>query len=152
MDDFEMKTFTLDEAQALLPVLEALLKRAIEGKKAAESIEGRMQDLARKIFLSGGLLVDIPRVRRQRAALESHLQAAKDSVAEIDAIGVQVKDLDTGLLDFPCEIDGEIVLLCWKLGESSIDYWHTVEDGFRGRQPIDDRFKGKKKKKPGPPN
>jgi hypothetical protein len=152
MDDFEMKTFTLDEAQALLPVLEALLNRAIEGKKAAESIEGRMQDLARKIFLSGGLLVDIPRVRRQRAALESHLQAAKDSVAEIDAIGVQVKDLDTGLLDFPCEIDGEIVLLCWKLGENRIDYWHTVEDGFRGRQPIDDRFKGKKKKKPGPPN
>ena len=152
MDD-DIKTFTLDEAQALLPVLEALLKRAIEGKKAAESIEGRMQDLARKIFLSGGLLVDISRARRQRAALESHLQAAKDSVAEIDAIGVQVKDLDTGLLDFPCEIDGEIVLLCWKLGESRIDYWHTVEDGFRGRQPIDDRFKGKKKKpKPGQPN
>jgi hypothetical protein len=152
MDD-EIKTFTLDEAQALLPVLEALLKRAIEGKKAAESIEGRMQDLARKIFLSGGLLVDIARVRRQRATLESHLQAAKDSVAEIDAIGVQVKDLNTGLLDFPCEIDGEIVLLCWKLGESRIDFWHTVEDGFRGRQPIDDRFKGKKKKpKPGQPN
>jgi len=151
MDD-DIKTFTLDEAQALLPVLEALLKRAIEGKKAAESIEVRMQDLARKIFLSGGLLVDIARVRKQRATLESHLQAAKDSVAEIDAIGVQVKDLDSGLLDFPCEIDGDIVLLCWKLGESSIDFWHTVEDGFRGRQPIDDRFKGKKKKKPGPPN
>ncbi len=152
MDD-ELKTFTLDEAQALLPVLETLLKRAIEGKKAAESIEGRMQELARKIFLSGGLLVDISRVRRQRTTLESHLQAAKDSVAEIDAIGVQVKDLDTGLLDFPCEVDGEIVLLCWKLGESSIDFWHTVEDGFRGRQPIDDRFKGKKKKqKPEQPN
>jgi len=152
MDD-ELKTFTLDEAQALLPVLEALLKRAIDGKKAAESIEEQMQGLARKIFLSGGLLVDVARVRRKRAALESHLQAAKDSVAEIDAIGVQVKDLDTGLLDFPCEINGEIVLLCWKLGESRIDYWHTVEDGFRGRQPIDDRFKGKKQKpKPEQPN
>jgi hypothetical protein len=152
MDD-DLKTFTLDEAQALLPVLEALLKRAIDGKKAAESIEEEMQGLARKIFLSGGLLVDVARVRRKRAALESHLQAAKDSVAEIDAIGVQVKDLDTGLLDFPCEINGEIVLLCWKLGENRIDYWHTVEDGFRGRQPIDDRFKGKTKKpKPEQPN
>ena len=151
--DEEIKTFTLDEAQALLPVLEALLKRAIEGKKAAESIEGNMQELARKIFLSGGLLVDVPRVRRKRATLESHLQAAKDSVAEIDAIGVQVKDLDTGLLDFPCEINGEIVLLCWKLGESRIDFWHTVEDGFRGRQPIDDRFKARKQKpKPEQPN
>jgi len=152
MDDFEMKTFTLDEAQALLPVLEALLKRAIDGKKAAESIEGRLQELSRKIFLSGGLFVDVASVRRQRAALESHVQAAKDSVAEIDAIGVQVKDLDTGLLDFPCQLDGNIVLLCWRLGEGSIDFWHTVEDGFRGRQPIDDRFKSRKAKKPEQPN
>jgi hypothetical protein len=150
MDEFEMKTFTLDEAQALLPVLEALLKRAIDGKKAAESIEGRLQELSRKIFLSGGLFVDVAGVRRQRAALESHVQAAKDSVAEIDAIGVQVKDLDTGLLDFPCQVDGDIVLLCWKIGESRIDYWHTVEAGFRGRQPIDDRFGARKTKKPKP--
>ncbi|HEX3472960.1 MAG TPA: DUF2203 domain-containing protein [Silvibacterium sp.] len=150
MDEFEMKTFTLDEAQALLPVLEALLKRAIEGKRAAESIEGRLQELSRKIFLSGGLLVDIARVRRQRAALESHVQAAKDSIAEIDAIGVQVKDLESGLLDFPCQVDGDIVLLCWKLGEGRIDYWHTVEDGFRGRQPIDERFSPRNTRKPRP--
>ena len=150
MDEFEMKVFTLDEAQALLPVLESLLKRAIEGKKTAESIEGRMQELRHKIFLSGGLFVDVVRVRRQRAALESHIQAAKDSVAEIDAIGVQVKDLETGLLDFPCQINGEIVLLCWKLGEGRIDYWHTVEAGFLGRQPIDERFGSKKAKKPKP--
>jgi hypothetical protein len=150
MDEFEMKTFTLDEAQALLPVLESLLKRAIEGKKAAEAIEGRLQELNRKIFLSGGLFVDIARVRRQRVALESHVQAAKDSVAEIDAIGVQVKDLETGLLDFPCQVNGEIVLLCWKLGEGRIDYWHSVEAGFRGRQPIDERFSNKKTKKPKP--
>ena len=150
MDDFAGKTFTLDEAQALLPVLESLLKRAIEGKNAAEAIETRLQELSRRIFLSGGLFVDVADVRRQRSALENHVQRAKDSVAEIDAIGVQVKDLDTGLLDFPCEIDGEVVLLCWKMGESRIDYWHTVEAGFRGRQPIDDRFTSKKTKKPKP--
>jgi hypothetical protein len=152
MDDFEMKTFTLEEAQALLPLLETLLKRAMDGKKAAESIEGRLQELSRKIFLSGGLFVDVASVRRQRSALESHVQAAKDSVAEIDAIGVQIKDLDTGLLDFPCQLDGDIVLLCWRLGEGRIDFWHTVEDGFRGRQPIDERFKGRKTKKPDQPN
>jgi hypothetical protein len=150
MDDFAGKTFTLDEAQALLPVLESLLKRAIEGKNAAEAIETRLQELSRRIFLSGGLMVDVADVRRQRAALDGHVQRAKDSVAEIDAIGVQVKDLDTGLLDFPCEIDGEVVLLCWKMGERRIDYWHTVEAGFRGRQPIDERFSSKKTKKPKP--
>ena len=80
------------------------------------------------------------RVRRQRTAYESHVQAAKDSLAEIDAIGVQVKDIETGLLDFPCLIDGETVLLCWKLGESRIEFWHTLDAGFRGRQPLDERF------------
>jgi hypothetical protein len=82
--------------------------------------------------------------------MEQYLQQAKDSIAEIDAIGVQVKDLETGLLDFPCEVEGEVVLLCWKMGESRIDFWHTMEAGFRGRQPIDDRFSGKKSKKPRP--
>jgi hypothetical protein len=145
-----MKTFTLDEAQALVPVLESLLKRAIEGKRSADSIEESLQALSRKIFVTGGLLVDVAKVQRQRSSLEQFVQQAKDSLAEIDAIGVQVKDLETGLLDFPCEVDGETVLLCWKMGESRIDFWHTMEAGFRGRQPIDDRFGGKRNKKPKP--
>jgi hypothetical protein len=145
-----MKTFTLDEAQALVPVLESLLKQAIEGKRLADSIEESLQELNRKIFVTGGLLVDVTKVRRQRTSMEQYLQQAKDSIAEIDAIGVQVKDLETGLLDFPCEVEGEVVLLCWKMGESRIDFWHTMEAGFRGRQPIDDRFSGKKSKKPRP--
>jgi hypothetical protein len=147
-----MKTFTLDEAQSLLPVLESLLKRAIESKRSAESIEGRLQELSRKIFLNGGVMVDVAHVRRQRTSYESHVQAAKDSLSEIDAIGVQVKDIETGLLDFPCEIDGETVLLCWRSGEKRIEFWHTMEAGFRGRQPIDERFYGKKAKKPERPN
>jgi hypothetical protein len=150
MDEFEMKTFTLEEAQALLPVLESLLKRAIESKRAAEAIEADLQELSRRIFLSGGYFVDVASVRRQRSALETNVQTARDSVAEIDAIGVQVKDLDTGLLDFPCQVEGEIVLLCWKMGEDRIDYWHTVEAGFRGRLPIDERFSSKKANKPNP--
>ncbi|MGC2164153.1 MAG: DUF2203 domain-containing protein [Silvibacterium sp.] len=138
--DFELKHFTLDEAQSLLPVLETLLKRAIEARRAVEEIEQRMQALNRKIFLVGGMFLDVERVRRRRAAYESHVQTAKDSLAEIDAIGVQVKDIETGLLDFPCLIDGETVLLCWKMGESRIDFWHTLDAGFRGRQPLDARF------------
>jgi hypothetical protein len=135
-----MKTFTLDEAQALLPVLESLLKRAIEGKNAAEETEERLHELRQRIFLSGGMLVNVVSVARQRAEMEKLVQQAKDAIAEIDAIGVQVKDLDTGLLDFPCSVEGEIVLLCWKMGESRIGYWHTVDAGFRGRQPLDQRF------------
>jgi hypothetical protein len=141
-----MKLFTLDEAQALLPVLESLLKRAIEAKQAADSIEETLQQLSRKIFLSGGMFVDVVGVQRQRTAFDGLVQRAKDAVAEIDAIGVQVKDFTIGLLDFPCQIDGEVVLLCWKMGEPRIDFWHSVEDGFRGRQPLDERFRPKREK------
>lgn len=136
-----MKTFTLEEAQSLLPVLEALLRRALEGKKDAEKVEAELAELTRRIHLAGGMRVDIAGVARQRAELESHLQRVRETIAEIDAIGVQVKDLDSGLLDFPCRVDDEVVLLCWRMGESAIEHWHTVESGFKGRQPLDERFR-----------
>ena len=136
-----MKTFTLDEAQSLLPLVESLLKRATESKAAADAIEADLGLLARRIYLAGGMTVNIGRVVEQRASLEQHLQRARETLAEIDEIGVQVKDLDSGLLDFPCRIDDEIVLLCWKSGESAIEHWHTLEAGFKGRQPIDERFR-----------
>src|SRR5580704_5028263 len=136
-----MKTFTLDEAQSLLPVLESLLKRAIDGKRAAEEMESQMSDLSRRIYLSGGMRVNLHQVARQRAEIESHMQRVRESISEIDSIGVQVKDLDAGLLDFPFRLDEDIVLLCWRMGESAIEHWHTVESGFQGRQPVDERFR-----------
>lgn len=135
-----MKTFTLAEAEALLPTIEALLKRAMEAKQAAESLEEELQDLAQRIFVSGGMMVDVAEVTRKRAALAGLVQRAKDAVEEIDAIGVQVKDLSIGLLDFPAYLDGEIVLLCWRLGEERIGFWHSLESGYRGRQPVEGRF------------
>jgi hypothetical protein len=136
----EMKTFTLDEAQTLLPVLKSLLKRCMDGKQFAQRVEKEFQDLGHKIILSGGLLVNIPAMARRRAELDKAVQDTKDALGEIDAIGVQVKDLDIGLLDFPCVVDDEIVLLCWKYGEEKIEYWHGLEEGFRGRKPIDERI------------
>ncbi|GGH13758.1 DUF2203 domain-containing protein [Silvibacterium dinghuense] len=149
-----MKTFTLEEAQSLLPVVESLLRRATESRRQANSLEERLQALTRRIMFSGGMRVDVAKVGRDRAQMETHVQQAKDALEEIDAIGVQIKDLDTGLLDFPCEVDGEIVLLCWRMGEARIDFWHTLDAGFRGRQPIDDRFRPKKARdtKPERPN
>jgi hypothetical protein len=135
-----MKTFSLDEAQSLLPILESLLRRAIDSKASAGLIEAELQMLSQSIFLSGGMLVDVASVARKRLAHRTAVQQAQDAVQEIDSIGVQVKDLDKGLLDFPCKLGEEIVLLCWQLGEAKIDYWHTVEAGFQGRQPLDDRF------------
>jgi hypothetical protein len=141
MQGIAMKTFTIDEAQSLLPVLESLLKRAIEGKQAAEQVESGISELARRIYLSGGMKVDTGSVARQRAEMDAHLKLARESIAEIDSIGVQVKDLEAGLLDFPCRLDDQVVLLCWRMGETSIEHWHTVDTGFKSRQPVDERFR-----------
>jgi len=143
-----MKTFTLEEAQALLPLLESLLKRALEGKRAAEEVETRLGELGRRIYLSGGMRVDVAAVSKERTEMEGHLQRVRESVAEIDSIGVQVKDMETGLLDFPCKIDDEVVLLCWRMGESAIEHWHSIEDGFAGRKPLDARFGKPERERP----
>jgi hypothetical protein len=136
-----MKTFTIDEAQSLLPVLESLLKRAIEGKRAAQEVEARISELGRRIYLSGGMRVNVAEAGKLRTEMDAHLQRVRESIAEIDSIGVQVKDVDSGLLDFPCRLEDQVVLLCWRMGETSIEHWHTVEDGFKGRQPVDERFR-----------
>ena len=135
------RTFTLDEALTLLPVLESLLRAAIGGKKVMEGVEAEMQALSHRIFLNGGTHVDVVAVARRKAERAKAEQRAKDAIAEIDSIGVQVKDLEAGLIDFPCRLDDQVVLLCWRMGETSIEHWHTVDSGFQGRQPVDERFR-----------
>ncbi len=139
-----MKVFTLEEAQAVLPVVEALLKRAMEARRSVTEIEQGLQELGQRISLSGGMRVDVPAVKRQRTAHALFAEQVQELVTEIDSIGVEVKDLDSGLLDFPCKLEDRVVLLCWKQGEDRITHWHTMEDGFRGRKPIDDRFRRSK--------
>jgi len=134
------RTFTLDEAQSLLPILESLLRAAIDGKKLIEEVEAEMQALNHRIFLNGGTHVDVVSFARRKAERTKAEQRAKDALAEIDSIGVQVKDLDIGLLDFPCQVEGRVVLLCWRMGEPSITHWHSTEEGFAGRKPIDERI------------
>jgi hypothetical protein len=145
----KQKTFTVEQAQALLPVLQSLLKNAMNGKKFVEQFEKELQDLRHRILLSGGLSVDVAALAARRAERDKAMQEIKDALAEMRAIGVQAKDLDIGLLDFPCVVEGEIVLLCWRLGEEKIEFWHGLEEGFKGRKPIDERIlRGKKREKP----
>jgi hypothetical protein len=134
------RTFTLDEAQSLLPVLESLLRTAIDAKKILDEVDTQLQALHHRIFLNGGMFLDIVPLARRKAERTRAEQRAKDALAEIDSIGVQVKDIGIGLLDFPCEVDGQKILLCWKMGEKSITHWHGIEEGFAGRKPIDERI------------
>jgi len=139
------RTFTLQEAQNLLPVLESLLRAAMDGKKLIEAVDNELQDLAHRVMMSGGLLVNVVQMARRKAEREKAIHRIKDTLAEINAIGVQVKDIDIGLLDFPCKVEGRIVLLCWKLGEQGITHWHTSSEGFAGRKLVDERIAKAKK-------
>ncbi len=144
------RTFTLQEAQVLLPVLETLLKRALEGKKLIEQVEEEFQQVSNRIFLSGGAEIDVAALARRKAQKEKAAQQVRDALAEIGATGVQVKDLDVGLLDFPCVVEDRVILLCWKLGEKKIGHWHGLEEGYRGRKPIDETILNQSKKPDGP--
>jgi len=134
------RTFTLQEAETLLPILESLLRAAIDGKKLIEAVDAEFQEVAHRVFVNGGTSLNVVHLARRKAEREKAIQRVKDSLAEIDATGVQVKDLDIGLLDFPCVVDGRTVLLCWKLGEKGIAHWHGTNEGFAGRKPIDERI------------
>ena len=134
------RTFTLKEAQDLLPVLESLLRKASENKTRVEEIDKQFQQVNQKVMLHGGMQLDIVPLARLRAERDKLSQGITDALAEIAATGVQVKDIEIGLLDFPCVVEGRVVLLCWKLGEEAITHWHGVDEGFRGRKPITDKI------------
>jgi len=134
------RTFTLSQAQQLLPVLSGLLRGVLRHKARIQKINDHFKDLSTRVMVNGGMLVDMAQCSRLKAEREKLLQQVKDALSEITATGVQVKDLDVGLLDFPCEINNEVILLCWKLGERQISHWHGLEEGYAGRKRIDDRI------------
>jgi hypothetical protein len=130
-----MRHFTPEEANAELehvrPLVEQLVARRQEHAEALDRQEG----LEGKIRGNGG---GIPPAELASATAEVDALARRlaNLVDEIGSHGAEVKDLDTGLIDFPAVRHGETVLLCWQLGEDEIEWWHTVEDGFAGRRPL----------------
>jgi hypothetical protein len=134
------KTFTVSEAQTLLPVLESLLRQAQKTALRVVDLESEMQQLNQRIFLSGGMHIDIVAAARRRGEREKAVQSTKETLSEIDSIGVQVQSLQDGVLDFPCQLGGDLVLLCWKIGEPAITHWHGLEDDAEARKPLDARF------------
>jgi hypothetical protein len=136
------KTFTLDEARTLLPVLGALLKRARDAAVRAHEIGVEMQALSQRIFLSGGMHVDVAAAARRRAEREKAMEEAKSTIEEIEEIGARVGELDEGRLEFPYLLDGREVLLCWNLGdEEDIRQWREDEDGSELRSVSDGMFR-----------
>jgi len=134
------KRFTLDEAQRLLPEVERLLRSAIDAKGIYQEAEGAIQAMNERIMMLGGVMVDRERAMEAKTRREEAAATLRNAIERVQEIGCLVKDLDIGLVDFPTLFRGTEVYLCWKLGEPGIDYWHGVDEGFRGRKAINQDF------------
>jgi hypothetical protein len=129
------RLFTPDDANAALEELRPVAERMVDRRRALVAAQRRQAELVARIAGNGS---DIS-PGEVRAAAEEVVETA-ESVAEcvrrINEAGVQVKDLDEGLLDFPAERDGADILLCWKVGEPEVAFWHGADEGFAGRKPL----------------
>ena len=132
-----MVLFTPQEANEALEIVRPRVERLVHRRRELERMGRHLESIRAKVAGNGGSL-DPKRVselqeRTARAATE-----LAGLVEAITSLGVQVKDLDRGLVDFPARHPetGETVLLCWELGEDSVAYWHGLEDGFAGRKPL----------------
>ena len=134
------KTFTLDEAQTRLPVLAALLGKAREAAGVAARCDHEMQELSQRIFLSGGMHVDVAAAAKRRAERDKSAGEVASTIAEIEEIGARVVEGDTSALELPCLAEGRVVLLCWSLGEETIERWREDEDGSAEREMGDGLF------------
>ena len=130
-----MRHFTPEEANAALPHVRPLVEELVARRRAHVEALGRQEELEGSIKGNGG---GIPPATLAEAAsiVDGEARELARIVDELDALGIQVKDIDTGLVDFPAVRRGETVLLCWKLGEDEVAWWHTLEDGFAGRRPL----------------
>lgn len=134
------KRFTLAEAQSLVPRLETAMRSAVTLKTEFEQAEAAVREFLERVTLMGGMMVDRHQARAGRERRDNLARRLKGAIEEVQDLGCVVKDLDMGLVDFPTLFHGVEVCLCWKLGESRIEFWHGMEEGFRGRKPIDDDF------------
>lgn len=122
------RTFTPDEANALLDELRPLVERARQARRQLLAIDPALEPALTRAGGNGG-----GRVAGEAVAL---METVREVVRRIQAQGVLVKDLEQGLLDFPSERQGRIVLLCWKAGEPRVAHWHDLDSGFAGRRPL----------------
>jgi hypothetical protein len=132
--------FTLAEARAALPMVGRGIREAVQAKARYSEAETAIQDLTQRILMMGGLNVDTAGAEAWKAQYDSNAQALKNAVERIEELGVLIKDLDIGLVDFPTLFRGEEVYLCWRMDEADIDHWHGIHEGFAGRRPIDKNF------------
>ena len=130
MQEISMKIFSVEEANSLLPEVQTIVLSIQRAHRAVQKFQAAVKEAAAGAEHGGG---GMPGGSRYASALTD----LSLRVNELESLGVQLKDYSRGLIDFPALRDGRVVLLCWQLGEGDrLAWWHDVEAGFAGRQPL----------------
>ena len=129
------RTFTPEEANEALEVVRPLAERMVEARGALLVAQRQQAELITRIASNGGGLTP-SEMSDAAAEVERASRDLMAAVDELQGLGVLVKDLDRGLVDFPCVHRGREILLCWQLGEDEVAYWHGADEGFAGRKPL----------------
>ncbi len=122
------RLFTLDEANVMLEDLRPLVAEVISARARLVELQPSLAPVLEKLLGNGG--------SRLTAEMLDTFERLRAAVGAIEAMGVLIKDLETGLIDFPSKRAGDVVFLCWRYGEPDVAYWHAIDAGFGGRQPI----------------
>lgn len=134
------KYFTLAEAESLLPEVERAMRDALDMYARHQAADAKLDESLQRISMLGGTMVDRDAISKLRDSRNAAAGELKEKIDAIHARGCQIKDLRIGLIDFPTLYRENEVLLCWRFGENGIGFWHDLEEGFRGRKPIDQDF------------
>jgi hypothetical protein len=129
------RTFTLEEANAALAELRPIVERMVQHRRNLTAAQVQQVELVTRIAGNGGDMVPSD-LHDLADTIQREATAISECAERINAVGAEVKSLEEGLLDFPARRGDEVVLLCWKLGEDEIHYWHRVDEGFGGRKPL----------------
>lgn len=125
-----MKLFTVEEANSLLPTVRPIVRSIQHSHRRLVGFQSAAKQAAEGAESGGGGLREGPRYARILVELST-------SAGQLESLGIQLKDYRQGLIDFPSMRDGRVVLLCWKADEGDqVEWWHDVEAGFAGRQPL----------------
>jgi hypothetical protein len=131
----EPRYFTLEEANEALDEVRPLTEELVGHRRALVELQERQSTLSTRIAGNGGN-VEPHELQDVQERLDEEVAGIARCVARIHELGALVKDLDEGLVDFPATRDGEDILLCWRLGEDEIAFWHGLDEGFSGRKPL----------------
>ena len=134
--------FTVGEVEELIPALEQIFTDVLQLRAGLRAVEEKLDRAGIKMSREDLLESDAGplEVRQAKAVFRGFYEALSDEIDEIRALGGEVKDLESGLVDFPGRRGTDDILLCWKLGEKHIGFWHPVDAGFSGRRPIDEQI------------